>query len=380
MQVNERALLMLLASLFLSTHSFATDSIQASANLIVTIDQATSIGRATYTPEPSNPGTMTGYHTILPGGTAYNFFGPTSGVYEDEIEQFSMDGECYHARIQAAGTRGFNTGTIDSPSKCVPCTICVGATGNGTVSQNPVGTVTSSDCSYHTCGTNIGLWARPASGWTFVGWSGDVSSSSTSITVNLSSSKFVDAVFQQVTTQCDPGACGSPILVNLNNSSYDLTGVDDTVRFDLDTDGTAESTTWSAGDKPIAFLARDLNRDGVVSNGHELFGNFTILRDGTRSSHGFAALSDLDDNNDGLISAVDAVWADLILWVDTNHNGFSEVSEMSRIGLSEIVSISTSSHTVNRKDSNGNEFRQQGQMNMANGSRRLIYDVWLLQP
>jgi hypothetical protein len=380
MQVKTRSLMPTILAIFLlSTPTFATDHIDASVNLIVTIDQASSIGHATYSADPFVPGSMSGVHTIF-GGSAWESFGPTSGIYEKQIEQYSMDGECYTGRIQASGTQGFNTGTINTPQKCVPCTICIGISGQGSVNQSPVGTTTSVDCSYHTCGTWISLSANPDPGWEFAQWAGDVGSGSPSIGFYLNSSKFVEGQFQLIDAECDPGACGSPILLNLDNSSYDLTGVDDTVRFDLDADGTAESTTWSAAKKQIAFLARDINGDGVVSNGRELFGNFTVRRDGTLSNDGFEALRDLDDDNNGLISSADALWADLILWVDANHNGFSEASEMSSIDRSDIVGIGTSAHTVSRRDSNGNEFRQKGQMTLADGQRRLIYDVWFVQP
>ena len=52
---------------------------------------------------------------------------------------------------------------------------------------------------------------------------------------------------------------------------------------------------WLPGD--IKF--RDLNGDGQINSGAELFGSSTKLADGSVASTGWAALAALDTNGDG---------------------------------------------------------------------------------
>lgn len=169
----------------------------------------------------------------------------------------------------------------------------------------------------------------------------------------------------------------SPIVVDLSGR-YDLSGSDDPVIFDLTGDGIAERTGWTARDSTVAFLAWDRNQDGAVTSGRELFGNYTLLASGTRAANGFAALAQLDLNDDGVLTSTDPIWARLLLWVDLNHNALSEPDELTPLASTEIVSIETDCRFIGRKDGHGNEFRQAGRITLTNGKKRSIYDVWLV--
>ena len=76
------------------------------------------------------------------------------------------------------------------------------------------------------------------------------------------------------------------------------------VHFNLDATGLAENTAWV--DAQDGLLVRDLNGDGQISSGRELFGNHTLLHNGARAANGFEALAELDDNADGVVDANDA--------------------------------------------------------------------------
>src|SRR3954468_47164 len=69
--------------------------------------------------------------------------------------------------------------------------------------------------------------------------------------------------------------CTSPIVIDLNDGSYPLSGKTDPVAFDLDADGLPELATWTAPGSAVAFLALDRNGNGVIDSGNELFGNHT---------------------------------------------------------------------------------------------------------
>ena len=83
------------------------------------------------------------------------------------------------------------------------------------------------------------------------------------------------------------------------------------VHFDLDNSGFAESTSWIASSDGLLVL--DRNANGQIDGGAELFGTETMLSNGTFASNGFEAIADLDDNEDGIISAVDEVFSMLPL-------------------------------------------------------------------
>jgi len=97
--------------------------------------------------------------------------------------------------------------------------------------------------------------------------------------------------------------CCSPIVVRTTPGPYTFSGVHPPVMFDINADGTKESIGWTA-DPSICFLALDRNGNNVVDDGAELFGTATPLPDGT-TGNGFIALSQYDDNRDGVIDARD---------------------------------------------------------------------------
>lgn len=111
-------------------------------------------------------------------------------------------------------------------------------------------------------------------------------------------------------------------------------------RFDLNADGVAERTGWIDGRKS-AFLALDLNANGNIDSGRELFGDSTVLAESqSPAQHGFAALAQYDSNADGKIDQRDPVFSRLRLWFDRNQNGRSEQSELEPLDSRKIGWIS----------------------------------------
>lgn len=174
----------------------------------------------------------------------------------------------------------------------------------------------------------------------------------------------------------------SPILIDLdsNTASYNLTSVDDGVLFDLNADGVHDRVAWTEANTNVAFVALDRNGNGLIDNGSELFGNNTVMSNGRVAPNGFEALRDLDGNRDRQIDAADSVYAQLLAWIDRNHDGQSDASELrplSEVGVSAILTDYNESHRVDR---HGNEYRYVGRaMVVRNGHSqpRRIFDVYL---
>lgn len=117
-----------------------------------------------------------------------------------------------------------------------------------------------------------------------------------------------------------------PLIIDLENDDIDLTDVENGVYFDLDNNGFAERTAWIG--KEDGFLALDVNGNGVIDNGGELFGDKFIMPDGNVSSTGSEALSSLDENSDDVINADDTVFENLCIWTDADHDGETDEGEL----------------------------------------------------
>lgn len=149
----------------------------------------------------------------------------------------------------------------------------------------------------------------------------------------------------------------SPIVLDSDsNGKIDLTSLEDGVQFDIDGDGQKEQVSWTEakGDKTDGWLTLDRNGNGQVDNGKELFGP----QHG--ADNGFDELHKFDDNQDGLIDQQDAVYQDLKIWKDTNHDGVSQAQEMVTLDKAGIQNVKLGYAESSDKDQFGNQLRQQG--------------------
>jgi hypothetical protein len=163
--------------------------------------------------------------------------------------------------------------------------------------------------------------------------------------------------------------------------------------FDIAGDGHPTKLAWTAASSSNAFLALDRNGNGKVDNGKELFGNFTEqppCPDGGKSClNGYRALAEFDKpenggNGDGIIDRRDAVYAKLLLWIDSNHDGISQPNELHSLPELGVYSISLHYHDDRHFfDEYGNWFHYQAALNpdSADGESkdgRVTYDVFFV--
>lgn len=184
----------------------------------------------------------------------------------------------------------------------------------------------------------------------------------------------------------DPCSClgRSPIIVDVAGNGFNLTGVANGVMFDMTGITGPERLGWTQANSDDAFLALDLNDNGLIDDGTELFGNFTFqpAPENGEERNGFLALAVYDHNNDGRINNQDGVYSALHLWQDTNHNGISESSELHTLPELGLKTLYLDYRRSRRTDRHGNEFRYRAKVKDTRDAQlgRWAWDVFLVSP
>ena len=158
-----------------------------------------------------------------------------------------------------------------------------------------------------------------------------------------------------------------PLILDLDGDGLELTSGPSTY-FDLNADGFAEKSAWTRGGD--GFLVRDLNGNGRIDDIGEMFGN--------ADTSGFQMLSALDSNADGAVTAADAGFATLRVWVDADGDGVTDAGELktlSELGITSI-GVNAGAPTGAGASVRGNTVRADATFTI-NGQERRIADVLL---
>ena len=115
-----------------------------------------------------------------------------------------------------------------------------------------------------------------------------------------------------------------PLVINFNGSAAQLQSR--RVSFDIDGDGQKENTPLLAGNS--GYLALDLNLNGVVDSGKELFG--------TTSGDGFADLAKYDGDSNGWIDEKDSVFNQLRVWTQDTGSDSGTLSTLKEKGVGAL--------------------------------------------
>ncbi|WP_248150851.1 beta strand repeat-containing protein [Stenotrophomonas indicatrix] len=172
----------------------------------------------------------------------------------------------------------------------------------------------------------------------------------------------------------DAERLASPLILDLDGDGVETRSVANGVNFDHDGNGFAEATGWVGKDDGLLVL--DVNGNGQIDTGAELFGNHSRLTDGTAAANGFLALADWDQNNDGRIDASDAAYSQLRVWKDINGNGKADAGELLTLQDTGVASINTGFINTDLVDANGNHHLQTGSFTRTDGSLGEVSDVW----
>jgi hypothetical protein len=169
----------------------------------------------------------------------------------------------------------------------------------------------------------------------------------------------------------------SPIAISRDHTALDLSSPESGIDFDLAMSGTPQRIAWTKAKADVWLLISGTN----VTNGAQLWGNLTkpqappIEEDETEN--GFRALRAVDSNGDMKINAADAIWPQLHLWRDGNHDGISQPEEVKTMAEVGVSSIRLDYHDkIGKRDQYGSLYSQTVKVDMADGSTRWATDFY----
>jgi len=185
------------------------------------------------------------------------------------------------------------------------------------------------------------------------------------------------------TWQCQQvGQNGTPIVIDTTGQGFHLTSITEGVTFQFFPDKPPMLMSWTDPKYSNGWLALDRNGDGKIDNGTELFGNLTPQPQ-SATPNGYAALAVYDDpanggNGNGMIDPGDEIFDKLVVWIDSNHDGVSQPSELHSLRDVGVFAISLNYSPSPFVNQFGDRFRYEAQiLDAAGHAHDRCYDVFL---
>jgi hypothetical protein len=174
--------------------------------------------------------------------------------------------------------------------------------------------------------------------------------------------------------QLDGLYLATPIVLDLDGNGISTLSAADGVNFDVNgTGNTSQKWGWVGGNDGL--LVRDLNGDGIINSGKELFGSGTELGSGQRATDGYAAMRELDLNHDGKLNALDQSFGELKVWVDADSDGQTdggELKSLQELGITEMNLAAQANSTIDQ----GNLVGLVSGYTTSDGQTHTMADVW----
>ena len=143
-----------------------------------------------------------------------------------------------------------------------------------------------------------------------------------------------------------------PLVLSFDGEDVSFDSMEQENTFDLGGSIPCLARDWPTASTP--WLVRDLNGNGTIDGGHELFGAGTQLPDGSFAEHGFEALAQLDEDGDGWITPLDSAHGSLLVWSDQNGNRRADPGELQSLEELGILAIGLDYAVDPRCDARGN--------------------------
>lgn len=156
-----------------------------------------------------------------------------------------------------------------------------------------------------------------------------------------------------------------PLALDLDGDGIETVSANAGITFDFDGDSLKTGTGWVKGDD--GFLVLDLNGNGSIDDGSELFGVDTVKQDSSKASDGFDALRELDSNVDGVFDSLDTQFTNVRIWQDASQDGISQAGELKTLAEHNIVAVNLDSKQSSQ-NSNGNLISATGSFVRGDGS------------
>jgi hypothetical protein len=172
--------------------------------------------------------------------------------------------------------------------------------------------------------------------------------------------------------------CDTPLVLRFSTSTP-VEMLSSGAAFDISGAGECLTTDWPAAENP--WLAIDLDRNGFIDGGHELFGSGSVLESGRHARNGFLALATLDSDRDGKLTVADARFAEILVWRDLDMDKLSLPHELSSLGEDGVQVIDLDYAVREECDERGNCGRERSSFEFigASGQREVgeVVDVYL---
>lgn len=162
-------------------------------------------------------------------------------------------------------------------------------------------------------------------------------------------------------------AAVDPLVINYDGKAPELTETKFT--FDLDSDGKEDRISFLRPGS--GFLALDLNGDGIINNGRELFG--------PDSGDGFTELALYDSDGNQWIDENDEIYHRLRIWTkDAEGNDILMALGQKGIGAIYLGSIGTSFEMKDSRNNLQGELRKTGIFLNENGTAGTVQQIDLV--
>lgn len=179
--------------------------------------------------------------------------------------------------------------------------------------------------------------------------------------LNIQASREIN--FKRSTTVVE-GQLQDPLVLSFDGKLPELT--QEKYEFDLDNDGRSDQISFLT--KGSGFLALDINKDGTINNGSELFG--------PNSGSGFQDLSVYDSDINGWIDENDPIFDGLRIWTK-DENGKDQLFALGEKGIGAIFlgAVSTQFDLLNNQFAKDGVIRESGIYLNENGTAGGIHHV-----